>query len=171
MGSRGRIQIVTLAVLVDAGLLVAALMLIALVAAGSQARLQAATGNRGWSDHLRVTSQVILPGVTRLGINLGEQNYYDSGQMMRNLSTAIPGSRAWLTEAFCTAFRAARRIAQTRVTRSRGRPAFGTNASYESWMGQPSAQGQRQGERAEWGWIRMTLDGAGTAVGTGDWLA
>ena len=37
---------------------------------------------------LRVTSQVILSGVTRLGVNLGEQNFYDSGQMLKNLLCA-----------------------------------------------------------------------------------
>ena len=41
--------------------------------------------------HLRVTREVILPGVTRLGINLGEQNFYDSGQMMKNLLYRNPG--------------------------------------------------------------------------------
>ena len=40
--------------------------------------------------HLRVTSQVILSGVTRLGVNLGEQNFYDSGQMLRNLLARNP---------------------------------------------------------------------------------
>ncbi len=39
---------------------------------------------------LRVTSQVILSGVTRLGMNLGEQNFYDSGQMLRNLLARNP---------------------------------------------------------------------------------
>ena len=41
--------------------------------------------------HLRVTSQVILPAVTRLGINLGEPNYFDSGQMLKNLLSRNPG--------------------------------------------------------------------------------
>ncbi len=38
-----------------------------------------------------MTNQVVLPGVTRLGINLGEQNYYDSGQMTKNLLYRNPG--------------------------------------------------------------------------------
>ena len=41
--------------------------------------------------NLRVTSQVILSGVTRLGVNLGEQNFYDSGQMLKNLLSRNPG--------------------------------------------------------------------------------
>jgi hypothetical protein len=41
--------------------------------------------------HFRVTNQVVLSNVTRLGINLGEQTYYDSGQMTRNLLYRNPG--------------------------------------------------------------------------------
>jgi hypothetical protein len=44
----------------------------------------------GDMTRLRVTSQVILSGVTRLGMNLGEQNFYDSGQMLRNLLARNP---------------------------------------------------------------------------------
>ena len=40
--------------------------------------------------HLRVTSEVILARVTRLGVNLGEQNFYDSGQMLKNLLSRNP---------------------------------------------------------------------------------
>ncbi len=48
-------------------------------------------GAEGGVTHLRVTREVVLPGVTRLGINLGEQNFYDSGQMMKNLLYRNPG--------------------------------------------------------------------------------
>ena len=51
---------------------------------------QAAGGVTPDVTHLRVTSQVILSGVTRLGVNLGEQNFYDSGQMLRNLLARNP---------------------------------------------------------------------------------
>ena len=39
----------------------------------------------GDTTYMRVTNQVILASVTRLGINLGDQDFYDSGQMLRNL--------------------------------------------------------------------------------------
>ena len=52
---------------------------------------QQGAGASGGVTHLKVTNQVILPGVTRLGINLGEQNYYDSGQMVKNLLFRNPG--------------------------------------------------------------------------------
>lgn len=47
--------------------------------------------NSSGPTHLQVTGQVLLPSVTRLGINLGEQNFYDSGQMNRNLIFRNPG--------------------------------------------------------------------------------
>ncbi len=40
---------------------------------------------------VRMTDTVIEPQATRLGINLGEQNFYDSGQMLRNLVGRNPG--------------------------------------------------------------------------------
>ena len=64
--------------------------------------------------HLRVTSQVILPGVTRLGINLGEQNFYDSGQMMKNLLYRNPGFEGMATAASCTADGRSERCVDTR---------------------------------------------------------
>lgn len=45
----------------------------------------------GGLTHLRVTDEVIETAATRLGINLGEQNFYDSGQMLRNLVSRNPG--------------------------------------------------------------------------------
>ena len=67
-------------------------------AAAGMAMLVAATlrehpapGKGNGVTHLRVTGQVILPGVTRLGINIGGQNYWDSGQVMKNLLYRNPG--------------------------------------------------------------------------------
>ena len=75
----------------DAGMVLAGLALAASVAAGPHGRMQAASGEGAGVTHLRMTGEVILPGVTRLGINLGEQTYYDSGQMTRNLLYRNPG--------------------------------------------------------------------------------
>jgi hypothetical protein len=61
------------------------------VLAGATYPVQGAAGPGNGVTHLRVTSQVILPGVTRLGINLGGQNYYDSGQIMKNPQSWIRG--------------------------------------------------------------------------------
>ena len=91
MESRGKNRRIALAVLLDAGMVIAALLLLSAVPAGPHGVPAAAASIGSGTTHLRMTSQVILPGVTRLGINLGEQNYYDSGQMMRNLLYRNPG--------------------------------------------------------------------------------
>jgi hypothetical protein len=57
----------------------------------SPAQRSSQGGAQDGVTHLRVSSQVILPAVTRLGINLGEQDYYDSGQMVKNLLFRNPG--------------------------------------------------------------------------------
>ncbi len=41
--------------------------------------------------HIAVTDTVLQPTVERLGINLGEQNYFDSGMMLKNLAARDPG--------------------------------------------------------------------------------
>ncbi len=41
--------------------------------------------------HIEVTDTVLRDGVRRMGINLGEQTYYDSGQMLKNLVWRNPG--------------------------------------------------------------------------------
>ena len=41
--------------------------------------------------HLAIGPEVLHTGVRRLGINLGGQNFYDSGQILRNLTFRNPG--------------------------------------------------------------------------------
>ncbi len=172
MGSREGIQNAAPAVLVGVGLVIAALMLLAAVAAGPQARLQAATGTEAGVTHLRVTSQVILPGVTRLGINLGEQTYYDSGQMMRNLLYRNPGfeGMAYRSILHCLSSGTSN---CTDTRRSFTWPAgFWDGATYEVLDG--VAVGRKGGVKASGpsgGGYGLTLDGAGSAIGAGDWLA
>src|SRR5208282_6395550 len=64
-----------------------AIVLIAVAAALHGQAPQAQDG----VTHLRVTGEVVLPNVTRLGIKLGDQDYYDSGQMQKNLLFRNPG--------------------------------------------------------------------------------
>jgi len=61
---------------------------------------------------IAITNTVIQSGVKRLGINIGGQSYYDSGQMLRNLTFNNPGfeGETWqailrcrsVTETSCT---------------------------------------------------------------------
>jgi hypothetical protein len=155
-------------VLVDAGMIATALVLATAVAAASQA----SAGADGGVTHLRVTSQVILPGVTRLGINLGEQNYYDSGQMVRNLLYRNPGfeGMAYRSILHCIA---AGPSNCTDTRHSFTWPAgFWDGASFEVLDG--AAAGRRGTVKASapsGGGFGLTLDGAGPAIGAGDWLA
>ena len=120
--------------------------------------------------HLRVTSQVILPGVTRLGINLGEQNFYDSGQMMKNLLYRNPGfeGMAYRSILHCTMGGAS-----SCVDTRQGFlwPAgFWDGARFEVLDG--VAAGRRGIVRAsgpDGGGYGLTLDSA--MIGSGDWLA
>jgi len=41
--------------------------------------------------NIQISNTVLHPAVTRLGINLGDQTYWDSGQMMKNLVFRNPG--------------------------------------------------------------------------------
>ena len=52
---------------------------------------QRVTGANDGVTRLRVTSQVMVPGVKRMGMNLGFQDFYDAGQMTKNLIFRNPG--------------------------------------------------------------------------------
>ena len=46
------------------------------------------------ATNIQVTSAVQQSSVKRLGINLGDQTYWDSGQIMKNLVLLNPGFEA-----------------------------------------------------------------------------
>ena len=91
VADRSKMRGVVWVVLADAARTAVALTLAAAVAAGPRGEVRAAASADDGVTHLRITNQVILPNVTRLGINLGEQTYYDSGQMVHNLLYRNPG--------------------------------------------------------------------------------
>jgi hypothetical protein len=158
--------------LFDAGILVAALLLIAALADRPRCEAQSSGGSDAGVTHLRVTNDVILPAVTRLGINLGEQTYYDSGQMMRNLLYRNPGFEGM-------EYRSILRCVQsgppacTDTRHSFSWPAgFWDGARFEVLDG--AAVGRTGSVKASGpggAGYALTLDGAGTAIGAGDWLA
>jgi hypothetical protein len=118
---------------------------------------------------LRVTSEVILAHVTRLGINLGEENFYDSGQMIKNLLARNPESAGMTYRSIfhCVVGRAGLCVDTRPGIRF---PAnFWNGASYEVLDG--ATTGQR-------GTVSAAAPGAGgfalTPSGTvsaGDWIA
>jgi hypothetical protein len=163
---------VVLSVLVDAGMMLAGLAVAASVAAGPQDRMQAAGSESGGITHLRVTGQVILPGVTRLGINLGEQTYYDSGQMMRNLLYRNPGfeGMAYRSILHCLSSGPSN---CTDTHRAFTWPAgFWDGASFEVLDGASvGRKGSVKASGPSGGGYSLTLDAGGPAIGAGDWLA
>jgi hypothetical protein len=61
-----------------------------IISAALPGRAQTTNGGATGFTHLHVTDEVVLGKVTRLGVNLGEQNFYDSGQMLKNLLARNP---------------------------------------------------------------------------------
>lgn len=151
-----------------------AALALALIAAGASPLrgLQASAEIDAGVTHLHVTNQVILSGVTRLGINLGEQTYYDSGQMMRNLLYRNPGFEGMEYRSILHCLQSG--PSQCTDTRhSFAWPAgFWAGASFEVLDG---AAAGRKGSVIASGPIDsgygLTLDEPGTAIGVGDWLA
>ena len=149
-----------------------ALTLTAAVGAGPGASPQGPPKGVSGVTHLRVTSQVILPGVTRLGINLGEQTYYDSGQMMKNLLYRNPGFEGM-------AYRSILHCLQggpsncTDTRHSFTWPAgFWDGASFEVLEGAAvGRKGSVKSSGPSGGGYGLKLDGAVAAIGAGDWLA
>ncbi len=125
--------------------------------------------------HFRVTNQVVLSNVTRLGINLGEQTYYDSGQMTKNLLYRNPGFEGmeYRSILHCLVGGAGTCIDSRHVFQW---PAgFWDSARYEVLDG--SASGQRgtvttssPSSDGNGGGYRLSLDGR-APIGAGDWLA
>jgi hypothetical protein len=160
-----------MAVLVDGGMAIAALALMASIAAGPHSSLQAASGEGGVT-HLRVTSQVILPGVTRLGINLGEQTYYDSGQMMRNLLYRNPGFEGMAYRSILHCLQSGPSNCTDTHHAFTWPAGFWDGASYEVLDG--AAVGRKGSVKASGpsgGGYGLTLEASGPAIGVGDWLA
>jgi alpha-L-arabinofuranosidase len=163
---------IALNILVDVGMLMAGLALAASVAAGPHGRIRAASSESGGVTHLLVTGQPILPGVTRLGINLGEQTYYDSGQMMRNLLYRNPGfeGMAYRSILHCLSSGPSN---CTDTHRAFTWPAgFWDGASFEVLDGASvGRKGSVKASGPSGGGYSLTLDAGGPAIGAGDWLA
>jgi hypothetical protein len=127
-------------------------------------------GAEGGVTHLKVTREVVLPGVTRLGINLGEQNFYDSGQMMKNLLYRNPGfeGMSYRSILHCS-MGGLGRCVDTR--QGFEWPAgFWDGASFEVLDGVAAGQrGSVKASGAGVGGYGLTLDGG--VIGSGDWLA
>jgi hypothetical protein len=172
MDSRKKNLNIASPLLARVGVAALALMMMAAVGAGPRASSYVPGAEDSGVTHLRVTSQVILPGVTRLGINLGEQTYYDSGQMMKNLLYRNPGFEGM-------AYRSILHCLQggpsncTDTRHSFTWPAgFWDGASFEVLEGAAvGRKGSVSSSGPSGGGYGLTLKGTGADIGAGDWLA
>ena len=146
-------------------------VLLAVCCAGparAQTRQSAAAG----VTQLRVTSQVLQRRVTRLGVNLGAQDFFDSGQMLRNLLARNPefAGMRYRSIFHCDAAGAGRCVdAWPGIHYAAD---FWNGASYEVLEG--AAAGQRGTVTAAApgaGGYALTLSPGGRAMGAGDWIA
>lgn len=149
-------------------LLLASLMIFAAL----PARAQSAGNTAAGVTQLRITNDVVLARVTRLGVNLGEQNFYDSGQMLKNLLYRNPefAGMTYRSILHCQSG------GLGRCVDARGGfqfPAdFWNGAKYEVLEG--AAAGQRGTVIAcgpAQGGYALTLNSGGRAIGAGDWIA
>ena len=148
------------------------LAMIAAMIPPAPAQVRGVGGSDNGVTHLRVTSQVILPGVTRLGINLGEQNYYDSGQMTKNLLFRNPGfeGMSYRSILHCNLGGAARCIdTQQGFAWPAG---FWDGAAFEVLDGAAAGRrGKVLTSGPSGGGYGLGLDSGRIAIGAGDWLA
>ena len=148
------------------------LLALLVVSAALAGRAQMTSDATTSITYLRVTNDVILAKVTRLGVNLGEQNFYDSGQMLKNLLARNPefAGMTYRSILHCEAGGVGRCVDRRSGIHF---PAnFWNGARYEILDG--AAQGQRGTVTAAVpggsGYV-VTLNSGGTAIGAGDWIA
>ena len=152
-------------------MVLAALTLAGVTSAASFLAAQRMTGPSEGVTRLRVTNQTIVPGVKRLGMNLGFQDFYDAGQMTKNLLFRNPGFEGMT---YRTIFHCQAGGSSLCVDRRQGVqfPAdFWVGATYEVLDG---AAAGRRGSVVSCGkesdGYGLTLDSKGKPIGIGDWL-
>ncbi|MGB8258809.1 MAG: hypothetical protein WCE75_00590, partial [Terracidiphilus sp.] len=146
-----------------------AALLLAAVGAPLCAQAPAVTGG---VTTFRVTGEVVLPHVTRLGINLGEQNYYDSGQMLKNLLFRNPGFEAMAFRSVLHCNTAAADLCQDHRSGLTWPAGFWDDARFEVLDGLDAGRTGRVVESGPIaGGYAVTLDAKGRQAGAGDWIA
>ena len=148
---------------------VAPLALLAATAAG-----QAGMGQRGGEGvtHLRVTGDVVLAGVTRLGVNLGSQSFYDSGQMLKNLVSRNPGFEGMSYRSILHCDAGGNSFCIDRRQGLKFPADFWNGASFEVLDGMAAGRrGAVASSGPQSGGYGVTFDSKGRALGDGDWIA
>jgi len=145
------------------------LLALLVISAALPGRAQTTNGAATNVTHLRVTNDVILAKVTRLGVNLGEQNFYDSGQMLKNLLARNPefAGMTYRSILHCEAGEVGLCVDR--------RPGIHFPANFWIGAGYEVLEGEAAGQR---GTVMACGPGAGGfvlalsgGVGAGDWIA
>ncbi len=142
------------------------------LAAGIRLRSGRPVGAASNVTVLTVTNHVLLPRVTRLGINLGDQDFYDSGQMTRNLLYRNPGFEGMIYRSIFHCQTAGEsRCVDTRPG-IHFPDEFWAGASYRVIEGAAAGRfGSVIAAVAEDGGYALHLDFRKKPIGTGDWVA
>lgn len=131
-----------------------------------------ATNTDNGVTRIRVTGQVMVPEIKRLGINLAEQSFWDAGQMMKNLLFRNPGFEGMT---YRTIFHCESAGLTSCIDRRAGVqfPAdFWNGADFEVLVGIAAGRrGMVVSCGAREGAYRLGLDAGGKALGAGDWIA
>ena len=139
------------------------------LAVGAPLRAASTTGD---VTYLTVTNRILLSRVTRLGINLGDQDFYDSGQMTKNLLYRNPGFEGMVYRSVfhCQTGGESRCIDMRPGIRFPD--GFWAGASYRVIEGSATGRfGSVSAAVAEDGGYSLHLDFRKKPIGAGDWIA
>jgi hypothetical protein len=122
---------------------------------------------------IAITATVEQPAVQRFGINLGSTNFYDAGQMMKNLVFANPGFEGVIYQSTVRCAAGSPNTCQGQNNNSTWPDAFWEGATYEFFYG--AAEGRtgvislyRPGGDKQGG--LFTFSDSGTAPADGDYM-
>jgi hypothetical protein len=126
----------------------------------------------GGTTVLHITNRVLQAGVTRLGINLGDQDYYDSGQMLKNLIGRNPGFEGMVYRSiFHCQTGGESRCVDTRQG-IKFPVGFWAGGTYEVLVGAAAGRkGSVMGADESEEGFSLHLDGRKKPIGAGDWIA
>jgi hypothetical protein len=152
----------------------AALAILGVLAVQPLSSGQQGTSADAGVTHLKVTDRVVLTGVKRLGINLGNQSYYDAGQMMKNLLFRNPGFEGMSYRSILHCEAGGLTSCVDRRPGVRFPAGFWDGASFEVLDG--AALGRRGSvvssePVAGSDGCAIALDSKGRMIGAGDWVA
>lgn len=138
----------------------------------SASQLKSADGTPPYTD-IAITSAVARSSLQRFGVNLGQPNYYDAGQMMKNLVFANPGFEPELYQSTIRCTSTPTGACEDRETTSGWSQGFWNGAKFEFFYGAARGRTGRISSYSAAGDKRggvFTFSGSGPAPVTGDYM-